>query len=68
MVFQGNNYIYCSVWGDNVNKCKEFHVQDTIEIVGRLQSRQKDNYISTEVSILKLRKGDSNNAEGSSEA
>ena len=63
-----NNYIYCSVWGDNVNKCKEFHVQDTIEIVGRLQSRQKDNYVSTEVSILKLRKGDSNNAEGSSEA
>ena len=52
-----HSYIYCSVWTGNVEKCRDFSVEDTIDIVGRLQSQKHDDGFSAEVSVMKLRKG-----------
>lgn len=52
------SYIYCSIWNDNVDKSRDFKKDDTIDIVGRLQSHERNNILTSEVSIFKLRKVD----------
>ena len=52
------SYIYCSIWNDNVDKSRDFKKGDVIDIVGRLQSHERNNILTSEVSIFKLRKVD----------
>ena len=60
LVDKWNNEINCSVWGQNIELCKTFKLQDTIEIVGRLHSHMDGNKYVSEISILKLRRKELN--------
>lgn len=46
--------LYCSIWGKNVEKVKEYKVGDSVRIVGRLQSQLKDMGFSTEISVFRI--------------
>lgn len=59
------SYIYCSVWSDNIDKCKDLKVGDIVDIVGRLHSRKINGNFISEVLVMKLRKGDNTIVEGS---
>lgn len=52
------SYIYCSIWNDNIDKSRDFKKGDVIDIIGRLQSHERNNILTSEVSIFKLRKAD----------
>lgn len=58
---RGNNkfsYVYCSVWNRMTRYCKHYVVDDVINILGRLHSHYRGDILSTEVSIYRYRKED----------
>ena len=52
------SYVYCSVWNRMTSLCKNCVVDDTIHILGRLQSKFKGDKLSTEISVYNFRKDD----------